>query len=60
MAKAKRKYPNYVIESAARATLEAVKRFIAENPGVLKEGGADDDDVQVLRSAGDGGCAGQQ
>lgn len=49
-----RTYPNYVIESAARGVLEAVKRFLAENPGALG-GGDGNDNVQVLRSAGDGG-----
>ena len=60
MAKAKRKYPNYVIESAARATLEAIRRFMAEKPDALQGGGDVNENVQVLRSAGDGGRAGLQ
>lgn len=49
-----RTYPDYVITSAARGVLEAVRRFLAENPGAL--GGGDvNENVQMLRSAGDGG-----
>ena len=51
-----RTYPDSVITSAARGVLEAVRRFLAENPGAL--GGGDvNENVQMLRSAGDGGRA---